>query len=226
MKAKKKDYKLLILAATRALRLHIGFCRSRSLKCLDPPLLAPRLLQRLGIWGYEARRLWREAREAAKEEASSLVLYHWGSTLWRLEPVFELGEVFYDPVTLMPMDPDDCRLVSSCAKAPRAGTFKVYVSGIHGDEVVKLNIVYISLLVEEATGGLASEALQAFEQMLAHEAGGYYTLERFVEEVIAKGCGLLRLFLPRPPCSISELLRYSPASRMLFNLFSGRRASH
>ncbi len=205
--------------------LHMRYCRGvlgLGARCLDPPLLAPPLLRRLGVEGYRARRLWAEARRTAEAAGdASLVVYRWGSTVWRLVPVFRHEEVFYDRVEDVPVDADDCLVLGErCGRLPRANAFRVYLEGGHGGDVVRLNIVYVAVIADEASHGAAGEALEAAVRILEGR-GGVGDALRVAEaavRLVASASGRLGLILPRVPADVGELFHVSPATRRLAQL--------
>lgn len=213
---------LLLRALAEALLLHLRYCRAvRGLgaRCLDPPLLAPPLLRRLGLEGYRARRLWVEARRAAEGAGdASLVVYRWGSTVWRLVPVFGHEEVFYDRVEDVPVDYDDCVVLGErCGRLPRGNVFRVYLEGGHGGDLLRLNVVYVAVIADEASGGEAGEALAAAVRVLEGrgDALDAVRVAASVLRLIASAAGRLGLILPRVPRGRDELLHLSPAVRRL-----------
>jgi len=204
----------LLEASVRALLAHLEYCGLHGeLACSDPPLFTTGLLEALGYRGYGLRRVLAEAREAGP-----VPVYVSPYSRFMLAPSYRLGEARYDASSMVPLDLGDCLRVAACRVAPRTSVFSVYLEGGHGGERVRLNVVYLAVLLERR-GFPVSRLTRG---VLGCLTGSEEASVEGLDEMLSLAYSVVRVFLPDMLQGPGELLRYSPGLRMLMELLSGR----
>lgn len=217
--------KVLAEAVLRALLLEARTAAAEpELKFLDPPLLTTPTLRRLGYGRYRIQQVWEGARAVASiREVRYRTLYRYGDTEFRLLPQLSEGPVRILRDHGVPLDDYDCHKAGDrCYSAPRGNRFYVYIEGHVENSALRVNTVYLAVLLTRSGGwhllkDLAS-ALMGFAYSIAESLCSGESVEALLQElsdIMARERRLLELVLPHVPRSPEELLRLSPALRFL-----------
>ncbi len=195
----------------KALRRLLEFCLEEGLECVDPPIATSRFLYSLGCNEYGVRRLW--ARIGGGVEAEVF-----RSRRSRFSIVLEAhrGMAYHDSLTSVPVDELDCRrLRERCAGTSNANKAYVFLSGGVEDNVLRVNIVRLLLLLERSARGRAFELIDAVRGLLWRRSGASEKLYRVIEEIVLGQEALLAVIEPDLHDILGSLLVHSPLLRKI-----------
>ena len=208
----------ILEAAAEALLGHLEACSRLHLSCIDPPLFTTGYLEALGYTGYRLRRVLQEARQARPIE-----VYVSSTTRFALEPVYSIGEAHYLRGERLPVDPDDClRIPGGCSTAPHTSVFRVYLHGRHGGEELRVNVVYLGVLADRATGGAARRVLGEIAHCLRGEPIRVEEARSLMERVLGLAERALPLVAGDEPGGREWIIARSPGLRRLLGLLRSR----
>lgn len=202
---KSKNFDFAVLSATTLLRE----CRSRGLRCRDPPLATSRLLLRLGLNQYQVRDFW---EDVAEEAGRSYTLYKYKGAMFSLSAAVRQGKLLHIDGWL-PADFYDCNLRrDSCQSSPRGQALYVYVSGsVEGSEI-RVNVINLLYMLDVAVSGAAERILESVRRAIWSNS-----VDELVKEVIdiarCPGLGSIRLVLPKVPENEDDVAKLVPLLR-------------
>ena len=195
----------------RGLRRLLEFCLEEGLECVDPPIATSRFLYSLGCNEYGVRRLW--ARIGGGIEAE---IFRSRRSRFTLVLEAHRGMAYHDSWSGVPVDELDCeRLRERCVGTSNANKAYVFLSGGVEDNVLRVNIVRLLLLLERSARGKAFELIDAVRGLLWRRRGAGEKLYRVIGEIVLGQEALLAVIEPDLHDIIGSLLVHSPLLRKI-----------